>query len=93
MAAECICPIPDSFNVRIRDLRNPRCPVHGVPMVNSDKATAEELGLLLEESIQEVQFPGRGLGGERIVMVLPLSGKSQIISNLLARYDIRRKRG
>lgn len=30
MMTACTCAIADSFNVRMSDLRNPRCPIHGV---------------------------------------------------------------
>ncbi|QGJ90128.1 hypothetical protein HWC80_gp084 [Mycobacterium phage Indlulamithi] len=87
MAAECICAIPDSFNVRMSDLRNPRCPVHGVPIVEGDKATHDELKNLLREQMQEIQLtPGM------YVFAISNADIDTCARNLLARYDIRRKR-
>lgn len=73
---KCICSIPDSFNVRMSDLRNPRCPVHGVPIVDPDKATQEEIENLL---FSEPDY------------VITSGDTSKIARKLLEHYDIRRK--
>lgn len=86
MHPDCICAIPDSFNVRPMDLRNPRCPVHGAPIVDLDKASHEEIESAIRESFREVNMGGR------IYMMMDSSEAYSCASNLLSRYDIRRKR-
>lgn len=85
MAAECICSIPDSFNVRMSDLRNPRCPIHGVPVADSDKATAEEIRKCIEENLKEVDL------GHWVYLLDHPFGPNDIARALLRRFDIRRK--
>lgn len=94
---KCTCAVADSFNVRVADLINPSCPIHGCKLsrcpareiaLGADRATVEELELLVKESLQIIR-----LSESRPVSVLrhPLA-VSDIARNLLARYEIRRKR-
>jgi hypothetical protein len=53
----CTCAIPDSFNVRVSDLVNPRCPVHGTKLIDTDVATEGELVSLFQEHVYEAHTP------------------------------------
>lgn len=83
---ECCCAIPDSFNVRPMDLLNPRCPIHGAGHIENNRATHEEIQNVVMESMREVNMGGR------IYMMMDISEAYSCASNLLARYDIHRKR-
>lgn len=84
---DCICAIADSTNVRAIDLKNPRCPIHGTPVVNAtDLATLVEIKGVINESMRQVSMNGR------VIYVMDVSEVSSCARNLLSRYEIRRKR-
>lgn len=94
MSADCTCDVADSFNVRVQDLINPRCPEHGIPPYmlaklepTGEPANMTEIESLVMESIAEVQFNGRF-----VKIISSPYGPTEIVRNLFNRYDIRRKR-
>jgi hypothetical protein len=86
----CTCKIADSFNVRVSDLVDHDCPIHGCRFkkveISTVYATHDELMKLVRQHLFQMELaPGH------YVFVIKNADISAVVTNLLSQYEIRRK--